>query len=35
MAEYRQMINTDKGNWVKRMLNHVGYVAWAVRIHGP
>ena len=29
MAEYRQMINTDKGNWVKRMLNHVGYVAWA------
>ena len=26
MAEYRQMINTDKGNWVKRMLNHVGYV---------
>lgn len=29
MAEYRQMINTDKGNWVKRMLSHVGYVAWA------
>ena len=28
MAEYRQMINTDKSTWVKRMLNHVGYVAW-------
>jgi len=28
MAEYRQMINTDKSNWVKKMLNHVGYVAW-------
>ena len=27
MAEYRQMINTDKSTWVKRMLNHVGYVA--------
>ena len=24
MAEYRQMINTDKSTWVKRMLNHVG-----------
>lgn len=29
MAEFRQMINTDKGNWVKKMLNHVGYTAWA------
>lgn len=29
MAEFRQMINTDKSTWVKRMLNHVGYVAWA------
>ena len=28
MAEYRQMINTDKSNWVKKMLSHVGYVAW-------
>ncbi|WP_290082174.1 BamA/TamA family outer membrane protein, partial [Bacteroides acidifaciens] len=28
MAEYRQMINTDKSTWVKKMLNHVGYVAW-------
>ena len=25
MAEYRQMINTDKSNWVKKMLNHVPY----------
>lgn len=29
MAEYRQMINTDKSTWVKRMLNHVGFVGWA------
>lgn len=29
MAEYRQMINTDKSTWVKKMLNHVGYTAWA------
>ena len=28
MAEYRQMINTDKSTWLKRMLNHVGFVAW-------
>lgn len=28
MAEFRQMINTDKSTWVKKMLNHVGYVAW-------
>ena len=35
MAEYRQMINTDKSNWVKKMLNHVGYVAWEDAVHGP
>lgn len=29
MAEFRQMINTDKSTWVKKMLNHVGYTAWA------
>lgn len=29
MAEFRQMINTDKSTWVKRMLNRVGYTAWA------
>ncbi|WP_455674822.1 BamA/TamA family outer membrane protein [Phocaeicola sp.] len=28
LAEYRQMINTDKETWVKRMLNHLGFVAW-------
>ena len=28
MAEYRQMINTDKSTWVKKMLSHIGYVAW-------
>lgn len=28
MAEYRQMINTDQSTWMKRMLNHIGYVAW-------
>lgn len=29
MAEYRQMINTDKSNTFKRLLSHIGYVAWA------
>ena len=29
MAEFRQMINTDKSTWVKKMLSHVGYTAWA------
>lgn len=29
MAEYRQMINTDQSTWVKKMLNRVGYTAWA------
>ena len=33
MAEYRQMINTDKSNWVKKMLSHVGYVAWGGCAH--
>lgn len=28
LAEYRQMFNTDKANWLKRMLNHLGFVAW-------
>lgn len=26
MAGHRQMINTGRGNWVKRMLSHIGYV---------
>ncbi|GAE85544.1 outer membrane protein/protective antigen OMA87 [Bacteroides reticulotermitis JCM 10512] len=29
MAEYRQMINTDKGNRFKKILSHIGYVGWA------
>lgn len=29
MAEYRQMINTDQSTWVKKILNRVGYTAWA------
>mgnify|MGYP000393924524 FL=1 len=28
MAEYRQMLNTDRSTWLKRMLNHIGFVAW-------
>ena len=28
MAEYRQMINTDRSNWIKRLLHHIGFVAW-------
>lgn len=29
MAEYRQMFNTDKSTWIKKMINHIGYVGWA------
>ena len=28
IAEYRQMFNTDRSNWVKRMLYHIGFTAW-------
>ena len=28
MLEYRQMFNTDKSNWFKKILNRLGYVAW-------
>ena len=28
LAEWRQMINTDRTTWVKRMLHHVGYAVW-------
>ena len=28
MAEYRQMLNTDRSTRLKRMLNHIGFVAW-------
>ncbi len=29
MAEYRQMINTDSSSWIKKMLNRLGFAAWA------
>lgn len=29
MAEYRQMFNTDEESWLKRIINHLGFVAWA------
>lgn len=28
MAEYRQMFNTDKSTWIKKIISHLGYVAW-------
>ncbi|MDY5238871.1 BamA/TamA family outer membrane protein [Bacteroides helcogenes] len=28
MAEYRQMINTNRNTWIERMLHHIGFVAW-------
>lgn len=28
MAEYRQMFNTDKSTWLKKIVSHLGYVAW-------
>lgn len=28
IVEYRQMFNTDKSTWVKRMIHHLGFVAW-------
>ena len=28
MAEYRHMFNTDKSNWIKRVINRLGFVAW-------
>lgn len=28
LAEYRHMFNTDKSNFIKRMVNHLGFVAW-------
>lgn len=36
MFEYRQMFNTDKSNWFKKILNRLGYVAWGgVGFMGP
>ncbi len=28
MAEYRQMFNTDKSNFIKKMISHLGFTAW-------
>lgn len=28
IVEYRQMFNTDKSNWFKKIVNHLGFVAW-------
>lgn len=28
MAEYRQMLNTDQGTWLKRIISHLGFVVW-------
>lgn len=36
LAEYRQMFNTDKENWIKKIINHLGFVAWGgVGFMGP
>ena len=29
IAEYRQMFNNDKSNWFKKIVNHLGFAAWA------
>lgn len=28
LVEYRQMFNTDKSNWIKKIIHHLGFVAW-------
>ena len=28
MAEYRQMLNTDRETWLKRIINHLGFAVW-------
>lgn len=36
MVEYRQMFNTDRSTWLKRITSHLGYVAWGgVGFMGP
>ena len=36
LAEYRQMFNTDRSNWLKRVIHHLGFVAWGgVGFMGP
>lgn len=36
LIEYRQMFNTDRSTWLKRITSHLGYVAWGgVGFMGP
>ncbi len=36
LLEYRQMFNTDKSNWFKKVAHHLGYVVWGgVGLMGP
>ena len=28
LMEYRQMFNTDQSNWIKKIIHHLGFVAW-------
>ena len=28
IVEYRHMFNTDKSNWIKKVINRLGFVAW-------
>lgn len=36
LVEYRQMFNTDRNTWLKRITSHLGYVAWGgVGFMGP
>ena len=36
LLEYRQMFNTDRSTWLKRITSHFGYVAWGgVGFMGP
>lgn len=36
LLEYRQMFNTDRSNWLKKILYHLGFVAWGgVGAMGP
>ena len=36
LVEYRQMFNTERSTWLKRITSHLGYVAWGgVGFMGP
>lgn len=36
LVEYRQMFNTDRSTWLKRITSHLGYVVWGgVGFMGP